>query len=169
MIKYYFISPAFILFYTAFFISCNQSDEQRNFERDSLRLPESITETGNNGAIINNNSDPDDWRISPFFQGVVSVDPPYPNPLLTNEHLNIEIWVTGVDGVSGLRILVFYNENSLRLIYEDFRSPLPTGFNSILLDAPDIARFNENPAGLYRLIIEDSNSNIITYGDIKIE
>jgi hypothetical protein len=53
-------------------------------------------------------------------------------------------------------------------IYEEFRSPLPPGVNTVTLDARSIARFEENPEGLYRLIIEDLRGNVISYGDVKI-
>lgn len=149
-----------------FFCSCTQSDEQREFEEKALSLPENITETADNGAIVDNNTDPDDWRIAPFFQGVIQVDPPFPNPLLTTQQLTINI-NAGIDAASALRILVLYNERSLRVIYPS--SPLPSGTTVIYLSALDIARFNENAEGLYRVIIEDGDENIITYGDIKIK
>lgn len=151
-------------------VSCNQSDEQRQFEREAISLPENITETTDNGAIVEGREDPDDWRIAPYFQGVVYVDPvPFPNPLLTNQRLNLNIFVTGVDGVAGLRVLVLYNENSIRPLYESSTSPLPTGLTSISLAAGDIARFDDNPEGLYRIIVEDRNEVVITYGDVRIE
>lgn len=152
------------------FISCNQNDEQRKFENEAISLPDNITETNENGAIVEGQEDPDDWRIGPFFQGVVSLEPlPYPNPLLTNQRINLNIFVTGVDGVAGLRVLVLYNENSIRPVYDVATSPLPTGLTSISLSPGDIARFDDNPEGLYRIIIEDLNGVIITYGDIRIE
>lgn len=151
-------------------VSCNQSDEQRQFEREAISLPENITETNGNGEIVEGREDPDDWRIGPYFQGVVYVDPlPFPNPLLTNQRLNLNIFVTGVDGVAGLRVYVIYNEGSSPLLYQSNTSPLPTGQTSISLAAGDIARFDDNPEGLYRLIVEDRQGTIITYGDVRIE
>lgn len=149
-----------------FFCSCTQSDEQREFEEQALSLPENITETADNGAIVDNNTDPDDWRIAPFFQGVIHVDPPFPNPLLTTQRLTINI-NAGIDAASALRILVLYNERSLRVIYPS--TSLPSAGTVIYLSAQDIARFDVNEEGLYRIIIEDGDENIITYGDVKIE
>jgi hypothetical protein len=150
-------------------VSCNQNDEQRQFEREAVSLPENITETNENGSIVEGREDPDDWRIAPFFQGVVYVDPPFPNPMLSTDRININIQVTGVDGVSGLNIVALFNENSFRPVYQDLRSPLPTGLTSISLSAADIAQFAENPEGLYRIIIEDRQGVIITYGDVRVE
>lgn len=149
-------------------VSCNQNDEQRQFEREAFSLPENITET-KNGIDIEGTEDPDDWRIAPYFQGVVYVDPAFPNPLLSTDRLTLNLHVTGIDAVSGLRVLVLYNENSIRLIYEDFRSPLPPNTISAPLSAQDIARFDDNPEGLYRIIVEDRQRTIITYGDVRIE
>lgn len=156
-------------FFIISFFSCTQSDEQRKFEREAVSPPDNFTETNENGTIVDENRDPDDWRIGPFFQGVVYIDPPFPNPLLSNQRLNIQIQVTGLDGVSGLRVLVLYDGSSVRPLYEYPSSPVPTGLTSISLDAQDIARFEENPSGLYRLLIEDFDRNIISYGDVKIE
>lgn len=150
-------------------VSCNQSDDQRKFEQEAISLPENITETNENGEIVEGHEDPDDWRIAPFFQGVVYVDPPFPNPMLSTDRINLYIQVTGVDGVSGLRVLVLYNENSFREVYQDPQSPLPTGLTSVSLSALEIAQFPNNPEGLYRIIIEDRNGAIITYGDVRIE
>lgn len=153
-----------------FFISCNQSDEQRKFEQEAFRLPENITETKENGEIVEGHEDPDDWRISPFFQGVVSWEPkPHPNPLLTNQWLSLNIYLTGVDGVSGLRVFVLYNENNSKPLYESPATPQSTGLIEISLHALEIAQFPSNPQGLYRIIIEDRNGTIITYGDVRIE
>jgi len=157
------------IFLFVFTVSCSQSDEQREFEREAINLPEDITETNENGTIVNGRTDPDDWRTAPFFQGIVFVDPPFPNPMLTTDRLNLNIQVTGLDGVSGLRVLVLFNQNSIREVYQDLRAPLPTGLTSISLAAEEIARFGENPRGLYRIIIEDRNAAIISYGDVRIE
>ncbi len=60
-------------------VSCGQDDDQREFEQEAFQLPDGITETEGNGSIIS--EDPDDWRTSPFFQGLVFVDPAFPNPV----------------------------------------------------------------------------------------
>lgn len=149
-------------------VSCNQNDEQRQFEREAFSLPENITET-ENGIDIEGNEDPDDWRIGPYFQGVVYLDDiPFPNPLITNQRLNLNFTVTSVNSVSAFRILVFTVGGSLRLL-DEFPTISSTGQTIISLSAGDIARFDENPQGLYRIIVEDRQGVIITYGDVRIE
>lgn len=155
-------------FFLLIFISgCNQSSDQRDFERAAFSEPEGFTQTDNSGAVIS--SDPDDWRIAPFFQGLTEVDPAYPNPVQTTGQISIDMIVTGVESVSGLRVFAFYGPNNLQIIFEDLRRPLPPGLTSIPLSPLDVAQFPENPQGLYRIIVTDSNENVITYGDIRVE
>lgn len=146
---------------------CNQSSDQRDFERAAFSEPEGFTQTDNSGAVIS--SDPDDWRVAPFFQGLVEVDPAYPNPVQTTGQISVDMIMTGVESVSGLRVFAFYGPNNLQIIYEDQRRPLPPGLTSIPLSPLDVAQFPENPQGLYRVIVTDSNENVITYGDIRVD
>ncbi|PKD45020.1 hypothetical protein [Rhodohalobacter barkolensis] len=146
---------------------CNQSSDQRDFERAAFSLPEGITETSGNGTVIN--SDPDDWRISPFFQGVVQIDPAYPNPVLSSNQVSLDVIITGTDAVSELIVYAYYGNNNVRPVFEDFRAPVPTGLTSLPLSPLDIARFRENPQGTYRIVLLDGNENVISYGDIRVE
>lgn len=169
MVKYNFI---FVLFVSLLFLTvsaCTQSKEQEEFEKEAFSLPENITETGDNGAIVSGHSDPDDWRISPFFQGLVTIDPPFPNPLLTNQRLNLYIYITGLEAVNGIQIFGLYEDNRLRLLEDDFQGPLPIGSVYYSIGALEIAQLPENPQGLYRIIIRDRDGRIITYGDVRIE
>ncbi len=149
---------------------CSQNDSQREFENDAFALPDGITKTNDLGEVINEQIDPDDWRVAPFFQGLVIVDPAFPNPVLTNGRVRINIQITVVDAVSGLRVFVIHDFNTFKQVYpDDPRAPLPPGLKSINLNPLDIARIPENPQGIYRLIITDGRDNVITYGDIEIE
>ncbi|PWN06626.1 hypothetical protein [Rhodohalobacter mucosus] len=147
--------------------ACNRSSDQREFERAAFSIPEGITQTDATGNVISRDSD--DWRVAPFFQGVIEIDPAYPNPVLTNELVRINRIVTGVESVSGLRVFVFYESGNVRPIDNDVRNPLPPGLDVISLEPTLISEFPENPQGLYRVVITDLNENVITYGDIRIE
>ncbi len=170
MFNHHLYSFFFVFLFIFFAAACSQSGDQREFERQAFQLPDGITQTNGSGEIVNDNVDPDDWRIAPFFQGLVIVDPAFPNPVLTSDRLNLQIQITGVDAVSGIRIFALYNINQLsRPLYDDLRSPLPPGLVSVSLNPHDIAQTPENPLGKFRIIVEDRNGNIITYGDVKIE
>lgn len=156
-----------VVFPVMAFTACNQSSDQRDFERAAFSMPEGITETDDRGEI--NNIDPDDWRIAPFYQGLVEVDPAYPNPVLSTDQVSLDVVVTGVESVSGLRVFAYYGENNVRIVFEDLRRPIPTGLTSLPLSPLDIARFRESPQGTYRIILLDANENVISYGDIRVE
>lgn len=146
---------------------CNQGSDQREFEQAAFTEAEGFTETDSRGEVIR--EDPDDWRVAPFFQGLVEVDPPYPNPVQSNDQITLDIIVTGVESVSGLWVFAYYGANNIRQIYEDPGRPLSTGLTSIPLNPLDVARLPESPQGLYRIIVLDANENVITYGDIRVE
>ncbi len=146
---------------------CNQSSDQRDFERAAFAEAEGFTRTTNTGDVVSR--DPDDWRIAPFFQGLIEVDPAYPNPVQSNDQLIIDLIVTGVESVSGLWVFVLYGPNDIRELFLDDRRPIPPGVTTIRINPLTIARFPENPQGLYRLIITDASQNVITYGDVMIE
>lgn len=150
---------------------CNQNDSQREYEREAFNLASGgITQTNDRGEIVDGNRDPDDWRVAPFFQGLVIVDPAFPNPVQSNGRAFINIQVTAIDAVSGLRAFVLYNTSNIpRFLHEELSSPLMTGLYTIPLNPLAIAQFQENPQGIYRIILEDFNRNIITYGDIQIQ
>ncbi len=162
------ITVAFVSLFVLLMISCTQSDDQREFEKQAISLPENFTQTDNNGQIVDNNTDPDDWRIAPFFQGFVYMDePPFPNALLSNQRLTINFFVTDTGALSGFRVLALYDRTTVKPVSPDMT--VYSSLNTISLDPLDIAQFPQNPVGLYRIIIEDDRGNIISYGDIKIE
>lgn len=152
------------------FSACSQSDDQREFEEEAFADPDGFTETTDNGSVVEGREDPDDWRVAPFYQGLIDVIPPYPNPVLTNDRVTLELSVTGIDGVDGVRVHVFYNSINLSpALYQEFQRPLPPGLVNISLNPLDIAEVREDPQGIYRIIVLDPQGNVITYGDIQIE
>lgn len=156
-----------ILFLNLLFLSgCNQNSDQREFEQQAFSEPSGITKTDQIGTVIGN-PDPDDWRISPFFQGDVELlSPPYPNPVLSNGELRIEILVYVLHRISEINIFVYRPPLFYRV---DDRPQVPTGNTAFNIPANIIARENLSPQGYYRIIIQDENGNVITYGDVEIE
>lgn len=148
---------------------CENSEDQKVFENEALQVADNFTSTSANGEIVR--EDPDDWRISPFYQGLVEVRPAYPNPVQTTDQLFLEIRVTGIDAVYGLDVLVFYPDGTVKVLYEDFQQPIPTGLSVIPLNPLLLGRFNtvESARGLHRLIVTDGSETIISYGDVQVE
>lgn len=149
--------------------ACGQSDDQRKFEQQALQPANGFTRTTQDGTIIDN--DPDDWRVAPFFQGLVEISAAYPNPVLTNNLVTIEFFVTGIEAVMGLEVVVRYDDGFFRTVYNDDTAPFPPGLTLVQINPLELGRFGtaESARGLHRVIFFDRNENIITYGDIMVE
>jgi hypothetical protein len=171
---------AFALFNTKFYASvlllawmlttsCTQNDAQREFEEQAFTFDDNITQTNGSGQIVDENEDPDDWRTAPFYSGLVFVDPIFPNPVLTNDRLTLNILITGNDAVSGLRIYSYPGFSRPRVVYDDVRRPLPPGTISVSLNPLDLTPNPESAQGTYRVVVLDANENVISYGDVRIE
>lgn len=159
-----------------FGFGCSRSEDQVEFEREAFRTPENFTETTPSGEIVSR--DENDWQIGPMFQGFVEVEvPPFPNPT-RGENLRIELLITGVGTVNGLRAVGYYemfDQRSYRVMYQHDRSPLNFGHLTFTINPADFdGNRSYNAArqvndGLHRLFIYDNRDNLITYGDIKLK
>lgn len=172
MITYHFQRLLLPVLFIIALTSCGQDDDQREFEQEAFQLPEGITETDFDGTVIS--EDPDDWRTSPFFQGLVFVDPAFPNPVSIGDQLSLEIDIAGIDAVSGLTVAVLIEDAAnaqFRTLYTDSQNPLPPGLTSVSINPVELGRFNnpESARGIHRLIIYDNRQNIISYGDVRVE
>jgi hypothetical protein len=158
-----------LLFALLLFAGCTQNDAQREFEEQAFTIDENITQTNGRGEIVDENEDPNDWRKAPFFSGLVFVDPIFPNPVLTNDRLTLNVLITGNDAVSGLRIYSYPGFSRPRIVYDDVRRPLPPGTISVSLNPLDLTPAPESAQGTYRIVLVDANENVITYGDVRVE
>jgi len=153
-------------------ISCNNNNAQRQFERDASGPAQNYTHTSSQGKV-DGAKDPDDWRIGPMFQGYVELtNLPYPNPVATNNVINIQLTVTGLSSVYGLNIYYRDFNSQLKPIYRDPTSPLPTGIQPMIRINSSSLSPTGNPGdakGLHRIFIYDNNDNLITYGDIMVQ
>jgi len=167
MLKKFFLISAIL---PAVFLGCENTDDQRDFEREAFQPPEGITITNEQGQI--QSEDADDWRIAPEFQGFVEVNPSFPNPVDVSSNFTIELTVTGVQGIAGLEIIVVFNENNFNTIFIEDESPLRTGLTAVQLSAVQLGQFTdiESARGIHRVVIAELNSGrIISYGDIQVE
>lgn len=155
-----------ILFINLIILSgCSQNSDQREFEQQAFSEPSDITVTNQNGEVISR--DPDDWRIAPFFQGDIElISPPFPNPVLTNDRLTINVQINFLERISGIYIRVYRPPSFYQI---DDRAQVTTGITTFTIDPIQIAGGNPNPQGRYRIIIQDENENVITYGDVEIQ
>lgn len=163
------LSGTVLLLFLMMTTGCSQNDAQREFEEQAFTFDERITQTNGSGQIVDENIDEDDWRTAPFYSGLVFVDPIYPNPVLTNDRLTLNILITGNDAVSGLRIYSYPGFSRPRIVYDDVRRPLPPGTISVSLNPLDLTPTPESAQGTYRIVVLDANENVISYGDVRIE
>lgn len=154
---------------SCFFTACSQNDDQKEFEQKAFSEAEGYTETDpNNGKIIN--EDPDDWRISPFYQGLVRIEPAYPNPAGSSDRINLYIHSNGIESVSDLSVIVYYGYSSSgsEMLLDEYSGELRGSMN-FNFQGSLVAQHTESPQGTYRVIIVDGNENVVSYGDIQIE
>ncbi|MEP1304382.1 MAG: hypothetical protein ABJK11_15240 [Balneola sp.] len=150
-------------------IGCTSNDAQREFESEAYRQPSGITQTTAQNEVLS--IDPDDWRISPFFQGLIEIIPPFQNPAQLGIPINFEVRVTGVQGVSGLDVMVRYPNGNFNSIYLSNNNPLDTGVSTFRIDPIVFSQDgSDNLArGLHRVFFFDFNQRLISYGDIEVE
>ncbi len=165
--------PVFLLALILAAASCTGSDDQREFEEQAFLAPEGYTETDASGNLIDGGEfDPDDWRVAPFFQGLIEVDPAFPNPVLTTDQVTLQVLITGVESINGLGIYAWFHETGgIRPIDLISQSPVPPGLHTFRFQAAELSRFDdvESARGLKRLLLLDNNENVISYGDILVE
>lgn len=158
-----------ILFLSAL-VSCGQQDDQREFEREAYSSPENFTETQNGNEIVR--EDPDDWRIAPFFEGLVDeITPAWPNPVQSTDAVNLQVTLSGTQSVTGLTVFSFNHETGdpVGPLFDD-QGTHDFGILSIQFNANELFEFSnpESKKGLYRVILYDRNRNVISYGDIMV-
>lgn len=174
------IIPALFLFVSTAFIlaGCSKSDDQKEFEQEAMRPPQNITETDASGEIIDNERDPDDWRISPMYQSLITIGQPYtqlphPNPVLYNQNLTLEIRIGSVETLSSIKVLAVdsLGQNTTGPPIAE-RNNLSSSFS---LNIPLSGQLISGSSGgsqttnLYRIFIYDGRNNLISYGDVRVQ
>lgn len=149
--------------------ACSGQEDQREFEREALQPPQGFTRTDGNGNIEPGGEDPDDWRTSPFFQGLVDVDPAFPNPVLSTDNVHIRFEITTVDAnINRVTAFVLHEDGTMPDLDSVDSSPLQFGYHFLNFPAQRLARF-QDPRGLHRILLYDGRGNIVSYGDIMVE
>ncbi len=164
------IIPNFLLITIFLFLSCTSNDAQREFESEAFRDPSGITQVTSQGEVLS--IDPDDWRTSPFFQGVIEVKPAYPNPIELGGVIEFEYYVSSVQPVNGLQVVIRdVNGQLSNQIYMSSNNPLPNGVDNFRLDSKSLSPDNSDALarGLHRVFFFDFNQRLISYGDIEVD
>lgn len=161
--------PTYLLVIIILLSACIKDEAQTEFENEAYRVPSGITQTSAQNEVLS--VDPDDWRVSPFFQGLVEVLPPFQNPAQLGTTINFEIRVTGVQGVSGLDVMVRYPNGKFSTIFLSNDNPLEPGLTTFQINPIALSQDgSDNLArGLHRIFFFDFNQRLISYGDIEVE
>jgi len=169
-------ATGFILLVLSFgmLASCSKSNDQRDFENEALRTPSGITETNANGEVVGE-PDNDDWRISPMYRGLISINSsgarlPYPNPLPYNQKITIGLYLGSLETLNRLEVYSFKDPNQLSGRIYNIEGLNPPGYEEITLSGSNISGSagGSQADGLYRVLIYDGQQNLITYGDVQI-
>jgi len=166
--------PTILLTAVLFGLSaCDRGSAQRDFEAMASLPPSGITETDVNGNIVGN-VDPDDWRSAPLFPSV-TVQPAFPNPVpfgFTGA-VQIEVSVPFRESISGgLELLILDPRQQPRFARLIDRIPSGSVFqiNTLSFTRSDVQVVLNlaDPAGLYRLYIQDGSGRLVSYGDVQV-
>lgn len=147
-------------------VSCAGDDAQDSFEREAYGFAENITETNFQGDIVSR--DDDDWRVSPFYTGIVDISPVFPNPVSYVSTATLEVFINGSPLSSYLELGYLddvgnWNQLEVKESVGDF------SLNSFRINPIQFGANADLAKGIYRLILIDGNQRIITYGDLIIE
>lgn len=150
-------------------VGCSKSNDQKRFEKEAYSKPQHITELNANGQPPESGqTDPDDWRISPAYKGLIEINKKaFPNPVFINSRFQIELHIRYANNLSGIDVYAFQ--------YPDEISPIETigemqiydqSFPNVRIDAAKLPTDKRN--NLYRIIFLDQMGDVITYGDVQV-
>ncbi|MGK7369754.1 MAG: hypothetical protein ACNS64_06030 [Candidatus Halalkalibacterium sp. M3_1C_030] len=159
-----------ILLISLICVACSQSDAQRDFENRAFQAPQNITETtANNELVDGGDVDPDDWRIGPDYRGLIEVDPIYPNPVLIDDFLFLELEFQFESRIRGLKIFAFRDPGINIQQVEEINRELNT-FETLQISPSLFAgSTGVGLVSLYRIVVTDLNENVLTYGDVEVQ
>ena len=149
-------------------MGCDNQAAQEDFIDEASAAPEGITKildsdfvNGSDGIC---SEDPDDWRISPVYAGVVFVDRAvFPNPATGASQGTIVIRVLQPNRVQGGFILTSFGNGNVPIELARIPDASLDNFYDIRF-SPSLLQVN----GLHRLFLFDSLGELITYGDLEL-
>lgn len=158
----FFIIPVIALF----LVSCSNDDAQSDFESQAYGEAANFTETSFQGDIVR--IDSDDWRISPLYIGLITVQPAYPNPIQYGSNLELEVDLNGLP-VNSVLELGFLNPSNQWIFLQQQEVIFDFDTKVFRIDTRQFGGSAEQARGLRRMLLFDGNQRLITYGDILIQ
>ena len=149
---------------------CDSSGAQLQFEDEANRPPSGIVVTDENGTILDD--DPDDWRTSPAFAGIVRFEPAYANP--TGDALiTIPVIVQQFNALpGGLELRARDDAGRLTLLDNLPQATQPGAYTFVFSPSQFSVTGDITAArGLHRVFVFGilGTSEIVSYGDILVQ
>lgn len=148
---------------------CSKSDKQKEFENQAFAQPTGYTAINASGQIDSDHIDPDDWRISPDYQGFIEIDEKaHPNPVFINSRFEILLNIKYANNLSRIDVFAFQYPNEISFTIETIGEMriYDNSFPNISIEAQTLPTDKLN--NLYRILLTDQSGNVITYGDVKV-
>ncbi len=146
---------------------CDALAAQDEFERAAASTPSGIFRTDDGVTALAGEDDADDWRVSPLYVTSVFVaSRAFPNPAPRNAAVTIQITVTTFDTALGELRAIGFTDTGRRVVLD-----VEQGVNSAstyTLTFVAGALVDAQP-GLRRVLVFDSRSRLVTYGDVLIQ
>lgn len=142
---------------------CDTQEAQRDFAAEAFSAPSGFVRTDANGVVLD--EDLDDWRTAPAFDGIVFVEPAFPNPPGA-DIVTIPLSVRAFGAVAGGLALVMLDPNrpqTFITLAEETGARDPGAY--ILQFSPTSLQRR----GLVRVFLVDGRRELVSYGDIFVE
>ena len=157
--------PVILILFSILAIGCDNQGAQNDFIDEASLEPSGITKILANdfgGTICA--EDPDDWRTSPVYTGIILIErPAFPNPGTGSSEGTIILRVLQFDRVRGGFVLSAFGSGNLPI--ELGRIPDASSPGEYALQfSPSLLSENR----LHRLYIFDSIGELVSYGDFEL-
>jgi hypothetical protein len=148
---------------------CDSQEAQLEFENDANMPPDGIVVTDEDGTIISD--DPDDWRTSPSFAGIVRFDPAYANPT-AGDLITVPVIVQQFNALPGGLELRGFDDTGRLTLLDDLPQATQPGAYTFVFSPSQFSITGDLAAarGLHRVFVFGirGSSEIISYGDILV-
>ena len=146
-------------------VACDALDAQAEFENAASLPPQGIFRTTDGVSALNGENDPDDWRTAPLyaFDGTRVTLKAHPNPARLDDNVILQL-STGEAIPGGVRIRPVRGQQFAPILQtQEVSGP---GVVTFSFFPGEIV--GAQPGDLWRLIVFDGRSNVVTYGDLQI-
>lgn len=159
-----------VMLLAAALAGCDSQEAQLEFENDANMPPSGIVVTDDNGTIISD--DPDDWRTSPSFAGIVRFDPAYANPT-SGDLITLPVVVQQFNALPGGLELRGHDDTGRLTLLDDLPQATQPGAYAFIFSPAQFSATGDlnSVRGLHRVFVFGIRgaSEVVSYGDILVQ